>query len=191
MSHEKIRPFLQEYPFSGRSSLLLVSFLLIQKSNFPFKQKNKFFIGFSRKKNRVYYKTGASNNSYPADTEDESYEDALKIVRNKGVKKGGKSYATANPTELPRSQLFFPEDAKVISLQGKIVNGRYYSPKNIFSCQADDFGEGTYLANDLLHEASASVAFCNRTCNFKKADILFIPELETTNVTREDLKRYL
>ena len=32
--------------------------------------------------------------------------------------------------ELPRSEIFPPADGKLVPLQGKIVNGRYYAPKN-------------------------------------------------------------
>lgn len=90
--------------------------------------------------------------------------------------------------ELPRSEIFPPEDGQLIPLQGKIVNGRYYAPQNVFSCQADDFGEGEYLAQDVLWEDSACVGFYSPRANFKKAEIALIPGLEKESLDKKALK---
>ncbi|MGH2611744.1 MAG: hypothetical protein ACRDFB_01690, partial [Rhabdochlamydiaceae bacterium] len=90
--------------------------------------------------------------------------------------------------ELPRSEIFPPEDGKPVSLQGKILNGRYYAPKNVFSCQADDFGEGAYLAQDGLLEQAACVGFYSSIANFKKAEVMFMPGLEKKSLERKALK---
>ena len=44
-------------------------------------------------------------------------------------------------------------------LEGKIINKRYYAPKNVFSCRAEDFGQGFYYALDKLWDIAACVAF--------------------------------
>jgi hypothetical protein len=102
-------------------------------------------------------------------------------------------YANTNqiaekPTKLRRSEIFPPEDGKLIPLQGKIVRGRYYAPKNVFSCQADDFGQGAYLAQDVLLEQAASVAFYSPIASFKNVEVLFMPGLEKKSLEREALK---
>lgn len=90
--------------------------------------------------------------------------------------------------ELPRSEIFPPEDGKLVPLQGKIVDGHYYAPKNVFSCQADDFGQGTYLTQDVLLEQAACVGFYSSRAHFKKAEIMFMPGLEKKTLNQEDLK---
>jgi len=90
--------------------------------------------------------------------------------------------------ELPRSEIFPPEDCKLPPLQGKIVDGRYYAPKNVFSCRAHDFSEGTYIAQDALLEQAACVGFYSAKAAFKKAEVLFMPGLEKKNLDEKALK---
>ncbi len=90
-------------------------------------------------------------------------------------------------TRLPLSETFHPLDRNPPPLQGKIIDHRYYAPNNVFSCQADDFGEGRYISQDTLFENHACVAFYSSTANFKKAEILFSPALENKRFDREDL----
>jgi hypothetical protein len=92
------------------------------------------------------------------------------------------------PFELPRSEVFPPEDGMPVLLKGKIINRRYYAPKNVFSCAAHDFGEGQYLVQDSLRERIATVGFYNSIANFKKAELLFIPELEKKKLGQKAFK---
>ncbi len=80
--------------------------------------------------------------------------------------------------DLPRSEIFPPEDLKLVPLQGEIANGRYYAPKNVFSCKAYDFGSGTYIAQDTLMDCAACVGFYSSKANFKKAEVAFTPTLK-------------
>jgi hypothetical protein len=84
------------------------------------------------------------------------------------------------PTELDRSEVFPPEDGKLVPLQGKISKGRYYSPDNVFSCIAYDFGEGHYTSQDLLNDISACVGFYDSIGTFKKAEVFFMPGIKKT-----------
>ncbi len=91
-------------------------------------------------------------------------------------------------TELPRSEIFPPEDGKLPPLQGKIIDGRYYAPKNVFSCRAYDFREGAYTAQDGLLEQAACVGFYNAVADFKKAEVLFMPGIEKKTLDEKALK---
>ena len=64
-------------------------------------------------------------------------------------------------TDLSPIVVFPPEDGIILPLQGKIEDGRYYAPKNVFSCQAYNFGEFSYRAQDGLWEDAACVGFFN------------------------------
>jgi len=92
--------------------------------------------------------------------------------------------------ELPRSEIFPPEDGKLPPLQGKITKGRYLAPEKIFSCKADDFGEGSYIAQDGLLEQAVCVAFYSPTSDFTKAEIMFMPWLENINLDKKALKDF-
>jgi len=76
-----------------------------------------------------------------------------------------------------------------IHLHGEIINGRYHSPKNVFSCQADKFGNSQYISQDILEDDLACVAFYDTVSNYKKAEILLLPGLEERNLDRKDLKK--
>ena len=93
-----------------------------------------------------------------------------------------------NPSELARSEIFPPEDGIFVPLQGKIIDGRYHSPKGVFSCQAYDFDEGSYISQDVLFAHAACVSFYNSICDFKKAEILLIPGLENKHLDKNALK---
>lgn len=102
-------------------------------------------------------------------------------------------YAQSNQEQiktikLDRSEIFPPEDGHLEPLKGKIIDGRYYSPKNVFSCQADDFGEGKYLSQDMLIERAACVGFYNSSGSSKMAEIMFFPGMEKRNLGEKDFK---
>jgi hypothetical protein len=90
--------------------------------------------------------------------------------------------------DLPRDEIFPPENGKIRPLHGKISNGRYHAPQGVFSCQAYDFGEGSYIAQDALLEEAACVGFYNAQADFKKAEIIFLPGLEKKTWGEKELK---
>ncbi len=79
-----------------------------------------------------------------------------------------------------KSGVFRYKEEKTYSLQGKILDNRYYAPKNVFSCQADDYGIGKYISQDVLTDQYAIVGFYSREGHFKKAEVVFLPGLEAT-----------
>lgn len=95
-------------------------------------------------------------------------------------------------TSLPRSEIFPPENGVLPELQGKIIDGRYYSPKNIFSCRANDFGQGKYISQDGLFfenfENAVSVGFYNSKGNFQKVEII-LTGMEK-KFSNEELKKF-
>lgn len=90
--------------------------------------------------------------------------------------------------EIDTSEVFSPEKAKKMSLRGKIIDGRYYSPQNIFSCRAMDFGQGRYLSQDSMTDMYCCVGFYDSIGNFRKAEVIFIPGLKTKALSKKQLK---
>ncbi len=84
--------------------------------------------------------------------------------------------------------MFPPKNGESAPLQGKILNGRYYAPENVFSCQADDFGEGKYIAQDVLMEHGACVGFYDLAAHFKKAEVFFFPILAEFKLDKTALR---
>lgn len=83
-AHEKIRPFLREYPFpSGRVD---VGISFRGKKKLPSNtDKDVLFVFQAR--NRIYYQAENPDNPYVyKDIKDEPYEEALKIVQNNSAK---------------------------------------------------------------------------------------------------------
>lgn len=74
--------------------------------------------------------------------------------------------------------LFIPTEEQPLLLQGKIEGERYYSPQNVFSCQADDYGQGYFIGHDALLPQAACVALYSEKGAFKKAEIMFWPGVE-------------
>ncbi len=90
----------------------------------------------------------------------------------------------------------FHEEKKVFDLiskqkfQGEIRQGRYYAPKNVYSCKADDFGLGHYIAQDVLMDFAACVGFYNRKGDAKHVEILFMPpDFALKGLDEKGLKR--
>lgn len=85
-AHEKIRPFLREYPFPSNRARVTISFRVSKKKKESFKDDEVFLV-FQAKK-RIYYQACNYENPYLLkDINDESYEEALKIVQIKKEKK--------------------------------------------------------------------------------------------------------
>ncbi len=91
-------------------------------------------------------------------------------------------------SELSHGGVFPPANGKILALQGRIENGHYHASKNVFSCQAYDFGQSTYLAQDVLMEEAACVGFYNTQGDFIKAEIFFLPSLEKENLDKRAFK---
>jgi hypothetical protein len=103
------------------------------------------------------------------------------------------TYANTNKiseksTELSQPAIFPPQDGKYPPLQGKIADKRYYAPKNVFSCQAYDFGKETYIAQDVLLEQMACVSFYNAVGDFQQAMVIFMPGIEEKNLDEKALQ---
>lgn len=73
-------------------------------------------------------------------------------------------------------------------IKGKILEGRYYADKNVFSCEAQNFFQGKYVAQDLLDDNMACIAFYSFENHFKQAEIMF---LRDANGFRFDTKEKL
>ena len=72
-------------------------------------------------------------------------------------------------------------------LKGKIVEGRYYSPENIFSCMANNFGQGRYIAQDGIDDLFAAVAFYSPKADFNKVEVFNYPKMDKA-FEKEDLR---
>lgn len=75
-------------------------------------------------------------------------------------------------------ETFPPKDGIIKPLKGNIIEGRYFSPKQFFSCKAFDFGHGYYTAQDLLNNDVAIVAFYDCSGSFKKIEIFNFPQIK-------------
>lgn len=96
----------------------------------------------------------------------------VKVLNDDDLKNGSLKFFTGSNDKATK-KYFSPEEENPIN--GKIIAGRYYAPENIFSCEADDFGQGKYISQDVVDNSFAVVAFYNSTGDFKKAEILNIP----------------
>jgi hypothetical protein len=78
-AHEKIRPFLREYPFPSSRSRVSISFRNQKKKKFSL--YCDYVTHVLQAKNRIYYLGDNPDNPYVGkDIADEPYEEALKIV---------------------------------------------------------------------------------------------------------------
>ncbi len=88
-AHEKIRPFLREYPFPSSRADVAISFRNPKKS-FSLSTKNNVAYVLQAR-NKIYYQAENPNNPYMyRDIKDESYAEALKIVQSNAAKKASK-----------------------------------------------------------------------------------------------------
>jgi hypothetical protein len=86
-AHEKIRPFLREYPFpSGRASVS-ISFRNIKKKKATHSDADVEFVFQAR--NKIFYQAHNPDNPYLGNNiRVEPYEEALKIVQSNAAKNG-------------------------------------------------------------------------------------------------------
>jgi hypothetical protein len=83
-AHEKIRPFLREYPFPSSRASVAISFEKPRKKTFAI-DDNVLFVFQAR--NRIFYRAKNPDNPYvPKLIKDEPYEEALKIVQSDAAK---------------------------------------------------------------------------------------------------------
>jgi hypothetical protein len=94
-----------------------------------------------------------------------------------------------NPSEPSRDAIAYSTGDESRPFRGKIVAGRYHAPKDIFSCRAYDFDEGSYTAQDSVHEHTIYIGFFNILSDFKEATITFMPELENQTLGKEELRK--
>lgn len=79
-AHEKIRPFLREYPFPSSRSRVSISFRDPKKKKNSFSDNDVAYVLQAKK--RIYYLADNPDNPYVRkDIKDEPYEEALKIVK--------------------------------------------------------------------------------------------------------------
>ncbi len=79
-SHEKIRPFLREYPFPSSRTRVGISFL--KRNNIPYVDGSVSYVFHA--KNSIFYNAENPNNPYIDDLiKKEPYEEALKMVQEK------------------------------------------------------------------------------------------------------------
>jgi hypothetical protein len=84
-AHEKLRPFLREYPFPPGRARIALSFEKSKKKN-HFTDDDITFVCHA--KNRLYYLAKNPDNPYVRkDIKDEPYEEARKIVQENALKK--------------------------------------------------------------------------------------------------------
>jgi len=87
------------------------------------------------------------------------------------------------------SDVFPPPDGSIPPLQGKIVEGRYYSPRHGFSFAADNFGQDTYVAQDGATDEWAAVGFYSQHGNFKRVEVVVVPKFKELILDEADLRR--
>ncbi len=81
-AHEKIRPFLREYPFPAGRVSVMISFRVSKKKKESFKDDEVELV--FQAKNRIFYQAYNYEKPYLGiDIKDEPYEEALKIVQGK------------------------------------------------------------------------------------------------------------
>ncbi len=179
-SLEEIRQYLENYPFKPKN-IEIVIFLYNPNGSDRGPEKLQTISmkeGSLRYENDILDAKGFQTIIY-----EETYEEALNKLRSI-------AQSTEQARELPRSEIFPPQDGKTKPLQGKIVAGRYYAPRDIFSCQADNFGASTYLAQDILiDEQAMCVGFYNSIGDFKHAETMFLRKLRDKVLDGEALKR--
>jgi hypothetical protein len=84
-AHEKLRPFLREYPFPPGRARIALSFRKSKKKN-HFTDDDITFVCHA--KNRLYYLAKNPDNPYVRkDIKDEPYDEARKIVQENALKK--------------------------------------------------------------------------------------------------------
>lgn len=84
-AHEKIRPFLREYPFPPSRASVSISFRDPKKIKTPSVDNKVLFV--FQAKNRIFYRAKSPDNPYvPKPIGDELYEEARKIVRDNAAK---------------------------------------------------------------------------------------------------------
>ena len=85
-AHEKIRPFLREYPFTAGRTCVTLSFKEPKKGT-PFSVRERMVTFVFHVRDKIFYKVKNPNNPYLFKTvKEEPYEEALKIVQSQITK---------------------------------------------------------------------------------------------------------
>lgn len=72
-------------------------------------------------------------------------------------------------------------------LNGQVIEGKYHSSKNVFSCDTSVFGKKYTASQDRLDEDCAAAAFYDEG-NFNKIEIIKSPGIEKRDTSKEILK---
>lgn len=99
------------------------------------------------------------------------------------------STSEENPADTDAFEFFPSKSGKLLPLQGRIIEGRYLSPNGTFSCKAEDYNSGQYIAQDGLMEGAEAVGFYGTMGRFQKAEIIFIPEIKNKTMEKKDLEK--
>jgi len=170
-SNKEIRPHLKVYPFTAKNITIDLYSRSIDDIEDLF---DPDIMIASARFGKIWYKIEDENQKSSLKSEyEEAFDEAVKLVN---IEKD--------------SDIFPPRDGKLKPLKGKIIDKRYYAPENVFSCEADDFGQGGYLVQDALFEVAACVGFYNTNANFKKAEVFFTPPLEKKRLDRKALRNF-
>jgi len=183
--NEKIRPFLLTHPFTPENIEIRIFLYNFDGSTPP---PEKLWI-ISLIQGRVQYKKICVSDSrkFPETVCEETFEEAkakLLCSNNANIHQD-----TKEPVAFPCPEIFTIEKGKLLPLEGKIINGRYHAPQGVFSCHADDFGEGEHIAQDTLLEHSAYAGFYSSEGNFKRVEVAFIPMLGEKVVNKNALQK--
>lgn len=100
-----------------------------------------------------------------------------------------KSLMASEKTVTNTTQLLYSDMKNPFKLHGHISENQYYSEKNLFSCQVQDFGRGSYIANDITLDDMSGVIFYHPSGHFKKAEVISMPVIKTKSLNKEDLQQ--
>lgn len=175
-SDKELRPYLHSYPFTEKNITIKI-FIQNRKENTNALESIDYISSINGI--LTYYLPDNPHDHSDRILCRESYEEALKKLQEKPLENVNIQISTNQSKEEKSnnsaSAIFAPGNDEP-RLKGKIVESRYFSPQNIFSCHADDFGRGKYIAQDGFFEGFVGVSFYDPMANFKKVEVLIFPE---------------
>ncbi|MBS0628415.1 MAG: hypothetical protein JSS09_09425, partial [Verrucomicrobia bacterium] len=188
---KSIRPYLHNYPFTPKDIEIDI---WIKNSDYSNVSHNQIDYIIATK-GELHYHLPLEAGTYKRRLfHKETYEEGVQILQKEKDNSSVKDVVCVSidrPMEKsedpPSSEVFSPKNRKVC-LQGKIVNGRYYSPKKVFSCRAEDYGLGEYISQDRLEDQFACVGFYHPVGDFKRAEMMLLPVLEKKKLEGKDIK---
>jgi hypothetical protein len=125
--NERIRPLLIDYPFTVKNIEVAIYFYN-SKGKSP--TVGKLIYAYMSEEKLRYRIEELDSQGLHKIIWEETYEEALDKLRTVDV--SNTNQGTEEPTKFPCSEIFSPENGNPRPLHGKIVNGCYYVPKNVF-----------------------------------------------------------